>query len=52
MTEPHVCVYLHIVAGKADVPAVRPYAYCYAYGISECPTGLWSISKGCWGEEE
>jgi hypothetical protein len=46
------CLYLHTVPGKSDVPAVRPYAYCYAYGISECQSGKWEISKECWGEKE
>ena len=52
MTDSRVCVYLHSVPGQGTVPAVRPYAYCYAYEVSECPTQEWKITEKCWRVNE
>lgn len=47
-SERRKCIYLDTSTGKNDIPAQRPLAYCYAYGISECPSGLWEITEKCW----
>jgi len=42
------CLYLATTPGEGTIPAMRPVCYCYARGVSECPTQEWKITKKCW----